>query len=157
MTLFKTPMLFVAGFIFELTVAGVTSVVMQANAGPHLALHNTYYVVAHFHYVLSLGAVFLFFAAIYYWLGKVSGRQYPEWAGQLHFWTTFIGVNLTFFPMLVLGLAGMPRRYVDYPPAFEGRNEVASCGSYISYGSPLFFFAMMLYTLMAGRKVAADS
>jgi cytochrome c oxidase subunit 1 len=152
---FKTPMLFAIGFIFLFTVGGVTGVVL-ANAGLDVALHNTYYVVAHFHYVLSLGAVFSIFAGFYYWFGKMSGRQYPEWAGQLHFWTTFIGVNLTFFPMHFLGLAGMPRRYVDYPPAFEGWNEVASVGAYISYGSTLFFVLMVLYTLAAGRRVAAN-
>jgi cytochrome c oxidase subunit I len=152
---FKTPMLFAIGFIFLFTVGGVTGVVL-ANAGLDVALHNTYYVVAHFHYVLSLGALFSIFAGFYYWLGKMSGRQYPEWAGQVHFWTTFIGVNLTFFPMHFLGLAGMPRRYVDYPPAFEGWNEVASVGAYISYGSTLFFVLMVLYTLAAGRRVAAN-
>src|SRR5580658_1760604 len=150
---FKTPMLFAIGFIFLFTIGGVTGVVL-ANAGLDVALHNTYYVVAHFHYVLSLGAVFSIFAGFYYWFGKMSGRQYPEIAGQIHFWTTFLGVNLTFFPMHFLGLAGMPRRYVDYPAAFEGWNEVASIGSYISYGSTLFFVLTVLYTLAAGRKVA---
>ena len=150
---FKTPMLFAIGFIFLFTIGGVTGVVL-ANAGLDIALHNTYYVVAHFHYVLSLGAVFSIFAGFYYWFGKMSGRQYPEWAGQLHFWTFFIGVNLTFFPQHFLGLAGMPRRYVDYPLAFEGWNMVSSYGAYISYGSTIFFVLMVLYTLVAGRRVA---
>ncbi|HLZ67773.1 MAG TPA: cytochrome c oxidase subunit I [Aliidongia sp.] len=152
---FKTPMLFAAGFIFLFTVGGVTGVVLS-NAGLDVALHNTYYVIAHFHYVLSLGAVFAMFAGFYYWFGKMSGRQYPEWAGKLHFWLTFVGVNLTFFPMHFLGLAGMPRRYVDYPEAFAGWNYVASIGSYISYGATLFFVAIVLYTLAAGKKVAAN-
>jgi cytochrome c oxidase subunit 1 len=152
---FRTPMLFAIGFIFLFTVGGVTGVVL-ANAGLDVALHNTYYVIAHFHYVLSLGAVFAIFAGFYYWFGKMSGRQYPEWAGKLHFWTTFIGVNLTFFPMHFLGLAGMPRRYVDYPTAFEGWNTVASYGAYISYGSTIFFVLVVLYTLAAGKKVAAN-
>ncbi len=149
---FKTPQLWALGFIVLFTIGGVTGVVL-ANAGIDLVMHDTYYVVAHFHYVLSLGAVFSIFAGIYYWIGKMCGRQYPEWAGQLHFWTTFIGVNLTFFPQHFLGLAGMPRRYIDYADAFAGWNYVSSMGAYLSFASTIFFVGMLIWTIAAGRRV----
>jgi cytochrome c oxidase subunit 1 len=152
---FKTPMLFALGFIFLFTVGGVTGVVL-ANAGIDVALHNTYYVVAHFHYVLSLGAVFGIFAGFYYWIGKMSGRQYPETLGKIHFWLTFIGVNLTFFPQHFLGLAGMPRRIPDYPDAFAGWNMVSSIGAYISYAATLLFVFIVFRTLTAGQKVGEN-
>ena len=134
---------------------GVTGVVL-ANAGVGMVLHNTYYVVAHFHYVLSLGSVFGIFAGFYYWIGKISGRTYNETFGKIHFWTTFIGVNLTFFPMHFLGLAGMPRRLADYPEAFAGWNFVASIGAYIGFASTLFFVFILLHTLFAGKRAAAN-
>ncbi len=152
---FDTPMLFAVGFIFLFTIGGVTGVVL-ANAGVDMALHNTYYVVAHFHYVLSLGSVFGIFAGFYYWIGKMSGRQYNETFGRIHFWTTFIGVNLTFFPMHFLGLAGMPRRISDYPDAFAGWNMVASIGAYISGAATLFFFFIVFHTLFAGKRIGAN-
>src|ERR1700716_2755018 len=152
---FKTPMLWAIGFIFLFTIGGVTGVVL-ANAGVDFALHNTYYVVAHFHYVLSLGAVFRLFAGFYYWIGKMSGHQYSETFGQIHFWTTFIGVNLTFFPQHFLGLAGMPRRIADYPDAFAGWNLVSSIGAFISYASTLFFVFIVFHTFLAGRRVGAN-
>jgi cytochrome c oxidase subunit 1 len=152
---FTTPMLWAIGFLFLFTVGGVTGVVL-ANAGVDHYLHNTYYVVAHFHYVLSLGAVFGLFAGFYYWIGKMTGRQYNETFGQIHFWTTFIGVNLTFFPMHFLGLAGMPRRISDYPDAFAGWNMVASIGSFISFASTLWFVFIIFHTLFAGKRVGAN-
>jgi cytochrome c oxidase subunit I len=152
---FDTPMLWAIGFIFLFTVGGVTGVVL-ANAGLDHTLHNTYYVVAHFHYVLSLGAVFGIFCGFYYWFGKMCGRQYNETFGRIHFWTTFIGVNLTFFPMHFLGLAGMPRRISDYADAFAGWNYVASWGSYLSYASTIFFVFIVFHTLLAGKKIGAN-
>jgi len=152
---FQTPMLFAIGFIFLFTVGGVTGVILS-NSGLDIALHDTYYVVAHFHYVLSMGAVFALFAGFYYWIGKISGLQYPETLGQIHFWLFFIGVNLTFFPMHFLGLAGMPRRIPDYADAFTPWNALASYGSYISILSAIFFFYVVYVTLTGDEKAAKN-
>jgi cytochrome c oxidase subunit I len=152
---FTVPMLWAVGFIFVFTVGGVTGIVL-ANAGIDETLHNTYYVVGHFHYVLSLGSVFSIFAAFYYWIGKMSGYQYPEFWGKAHFWVTFIGVNVTFFPMHFLGLAGMPRRYWDYPAAFAGWNFVSSIGSYISGLGLLIFLYVVYRTFTLKQRVPAN-
>jgi len=152
---FRLPMMWAIGFIFLFTVGGVTGVVL-ANAGMDIALHDTYYVVGHFHYVLSLGAVFAIFAGIYYWLPKMTGRMYPSGLARIHFWLTFIGVNLTFFPMHFMGVAGMPRRIPDYPEAYAGWNLIASYGSYISGIAVLVFLVVLWRTFTAGEKVGEN-
>ena len=149
---FRTPMLWALGFIFLFTIGGVTGVVLS-NAGVDRSMHDTYYVVAHFHYVLSLGAVFSIFGAWYYWSPKMTGYMYSETIGKLHFWLMFIGANLAFFPQHFLGLAGMPRRYADYPDAFAGWNFVSSLGSYLAFAG----FLVFLYGIISqfARKVPA--
>ena len=152
---FKPPMVWALGFIFLFTVGGVTGVVL-ANAGVDRTLHDTYYVVAHFHYVLSLGAVFAIFAAWYFWFPKITGYMYNEKIAHAHFWVTFVGVNLVFFPQHFLGLAGMPRRYIDYPEVYAGWNQVSSYGSYIStIGLVIFLYG--LFDAYSRKVKAADN
>ena len=148
---FKTPMLWAFGFLFLFTVGGVTGIVLS-QAGVDRAYHDTYYVVAHFHYVMSLGAVFGIFAGIYFYLPKMSGRMMPEWAGKLHFWAMFIGANITFFPQHFLGRNGMPRRYIDYNEAFALWNYVSSIGAFISFGSFVFFIVILFKVLLSPKN-----
>jgi cytochrome c oxidase subunit I len=152
---FKTPMIWALGFIFMFTVGGVTGVVL-ANGGIDDNLHDTYYVVAHFHYVLSLGAVFSLFAGFYYWFPKMSGRMYSEFLGQLHFWVFFAGVNLLFFPMHFLGMSGMQRRVPDYNDALAYWNGVATHGYEIMAVGVLIFFVNIIYAFVAGKKAEGN-
>src|SRR5437868_13768433 len=148
---FKTPMLWAIGFVLLFTIGGVTGVVL-AIAGAHVVLQDTYYVVAHFHYVLSLGAVFAIFAGWYFWFPKITGYTYNETLGQIHFWLTFIGVNVAFFPMHFLGLAGMPRRIPDYPDAFAGWNYVSSIGAFTAGAGTIVFLIAMAEAFFARRR-----
>jgi len=152
---FRAPMQWALGFIFLFTIGGVTGVVL-ANAGVDRSLQDTYYVVAHFHYTMSLGATFGIFAGWYFWFPKITGYMYSERIAKLHFWVTFIGVNLAFFPQHFLGLAGMPRRYIDYPDAFAGWNYVSSIGSYTSaFGVLIFLYGLV--SAYARKEQAADN
>ncbi|KQS86339.1 MULTISPECIES: cytochrome c oxidase subunit I [Methylobacterium] len=152
---FTAAMHWAVGFIFLFTVGGVTGVVL-ANSAVDKYLHDTYYVVAHFHYVLSLGAVFIIFAGVYYWFPKMTGHIIPEWAGKLHFWLAFIGANVLFFPMHFLGLAGMPRRYADYPDAFAQWHKVSTYGGHI-FALGMFVFVIGVILAFRSKERAADN
>src|SRR6195952_3414071 len=152
---FKTPMLWAIGFIFLFTVGGVTGVALS-NPAFDYQVHDTYYVVAHFHYVLSLGAVFAIFGGFYYWFEKMWGVKYNEFLGCVHFWITFVGVNLIFFPQHFLGLQGMPRRYVDYPNAFTHWNQVSTFGYAITFGGLIVFRVVLAEAAIRRRKAEAN-
>ncbi len=152
---FKTPMLWAFGFIWLFVLGGVTGVTL-ANAGMDTAFHDTYFVVAHFHYVMAIAAVFAMFGGFFYWIGKMSGKQYPEGLARLQFWVFFIGVNVLFFPQHFLGMAGQPRRIPDYPDAYAGWNYVSSIGSFITIAGTVLFFVVVWRTFSAGEKADAN-
>lgn len=149
------PMQFVFGFLALFTIGGVTGVAL-ANASLDIAFHDTYYVVAHFHYVLSMGAVFGLLAGFYFWFPKLVGKTTNETLGKIHFWTLFVGVNLTFFPQHFLGIAGLPRRVPDYPDAFGPYNTISSIGSMISLAS-LFVLAIVIYDGLVNGEEADEN
>jgi len=152
---YNTPLLFVLGFLALFTIGGLTGVILS-NASLDVAFHDTYYVVAHFHYVLSMGAVFALFAGFYYWAPKIVGKSFNDFLGKVHFWTLFVGVNLTFFPQHFLGMAGMPRRIPDYPDAFAGWNAISSFGSLISVVATLLF-GYIIYDIFANQPESTNN
>jgi cytochrome c oxidase subunit 1 len=152
---FAVPMQWALGFIFLFTIGGVTGVVL-ANSGIDTAMHDTYYVVAHFHYVLSMGAVFTIFAGFYYWIPKMSGYRYNSFLGTLHFWVTFIGVNLIFFPQHFLGLQGMPRRHVDYAEGLAYWNHISTLGYWIAAVGVGIFMLVLIDLFAVKRRAGAN-
>jgi len=152
---FEVPMMFAIAFVLLFTAGGVTGIVL-ANVGIDIALHDTYYVVGHFHYTLSMGAVFGLYAGFYYWISKMFGRQYSKFWGHVHFWLTTIGVNMVFMPMHFSGLSGMPRRIPDYPDAFAGWNLLSSIGVIVVFLSTVLFFIIFAHTILFGKKAVSN-
>jgi cytochrome c oxidase subunit 1 len=152
---FETPMLFAIGFIVVFTIGGLTGIILSV-APIDIQLHDTYYVVAHFHYVLVAGSLFALFAGVYYWLPKWTGHMYDEKLGKLHFWLSMITFNITFFPMHFLGLAGMPRRYADYPMQFADFNALASVGAF-GFGLTQLLLLYVVIKCIKGGPKAADN
>jgi cytochrome c oxidase subunit 1 len=152
---FETPMLFTVGFIFVFTIGGFTGLILAVTP-IDIQLQDTYYVVAHFHYVLVAGSLFALFAGFYYWSPKWTGHMYNETMGKAHFWLSLISFNITFFPMHFLGLAGMPRRYVDYSAQFTDYNMIATIGAFGFGLSQVFFlFGVVIPTIRGGKKAEA--
>jgi cytochrome c oxidase subunit 1 len=152
---FETPMLFAIAFVILFTIGGFSGL-MLAIAPADFQYHDTYFVVAHFHYVLVPGALFGIIGGVYYWLPKWSGKYYDESLGKLHFWLSFIGVNITFFPMHFIGLAGMPRRIPDYALQFADFNAVASVGAFIFGFAQLLFLYVLIKTIRHGKQATPE-
>ncbi len=154
---FETPMLFAIGFLFVFTMGGFTGLILSV-APLDVAMHGTYYVVAHFHYVLVAGSLFALFSGWYYWSPKWTGYMYNEVRGRIHFWGSLISFNITFFPMHFLGLAGMPRRYVDYPAQFTDFNQIATIGAFVFGLMQVYFLFWVALPTYRGKRhlLAAD-
>ena len=151
---FETPMLWAVGFIFVFTMGGFTGLIL-AMAPVDIQIHDTYYVVAHFHYVLVAGSLFAMFGGVYYWGPKWTGVMYSETRGKIHFWFSLVSFNVTFFPMHFLGLAGMPRRYADYPMQFTNFNMIASVGAFVFGLSQVYFLLFVIIPMMRGKGAPA--
>ena len=151
---FETPMLFAIAFIVLFTIGGFSGL-MLAISPADFQYQDTYFVVAHFHYVLVPGAIFSIIAAAYFWLPKWCGRMYDEKLGKIHFWWSFVGLNLTFFPMHFVGLAGMPRRIPDYALQFADFNMISSIGAFIFGTAQLFFLYIVVKCILTGEKAPA--
>ena len=150
---FETPMLFAIAFVILFTIGGFTGLMLSL-APVDQQYHDTYFVVAHFHYTMVAGAIFSMSASVYYWLPKWTGKMYDETMGKVHFWISFIGFNLTFFPQHFVGLAGMPRRIPDYALQFADFNMMSSIGAFIYGSSQLLFLYNVIKTIKSGKPVS---